>query len=428
MSIKFMKEIIKEFLLERKNDKIKKIKSDLSEEERQEVLNDLENQFSLKLWIEDASKRASQLYMVSHPSKFSHPNAQTSAIISDNKKENDGYLRSGNVEYELDVLGNAAALDVYKFLLLKDSQENTILSHLEKSSDEIKSIFSNENIDFQKVKEGFLLIKKPDKSKKTNRLVKQVYFPITNSNEKESYHLLSILTPSGLLVKVKEQIDNIRFSENSKKVREFRKKNKQPEENISYEDILDLTMIGYGGTKPQNISVLNSRNGGKFYLLSSLPPELEKRKVRLPNNNFFKDTLWIKNYEKEFGYLNKVIFDKRNNIKNRDFRAELINSTINKVLEEVFKIRDFGKGWSNEEHYEKLPKSQKIWLDDFYLKDRENNEDKDSWDEEISSDFARWIINSYKKLFKDKAQELSDTELQEIKTEAQKAILITKEV
>ena len=252
-----MKEIIKEFLLERKNDKIKKIKSDLSEEERQEVLNDLENQFSLKLWIEDASKRASQLYMVSHPSKFSHPNAQTSAIISDNKKENDGYLRSGNVEYELDVLGNAAALDVYKFLLLKDSQENTILSHLEKSSDEIKSIFSNENIDFQKVKEGFLLIKKPDKSKKTNRLVKQVYFPITNSNEKESYHLLSILTPSGLLVKVKEQIDNIRFSENSKKVREFRKKNKQPEENISYEDILDLTMIGYGGTKPQNISVLN---------------------------------------------------------------------------------------------------------------------------------------------------------------------------
>ena len=165
------------------------------------------------------------------------------------------------------------------------------------------------------------MIKKPDKSKKTNRLVKQVYFPITNSNEKESYHLLSILTPSGLLVKVKEQIDNIRFSENSKKVREFRKKNKQPEENISYEDILDLTMIGYGGTKPQNISVLNSRNGGKFYLLSSLPPELEKRKVRLPNNNFFKDTLWIKNYEKEFGYLNKVIFDKRNNILYSSFCA-----------------------------------------------------------------------------------------------------------
>jgi CRISPR-associated protein Csy1 len=36
--------------------------------------------------------------------------------------------------------------------------------------------------------------------------------------------------------------------------------------------ILNLTKIGYGGTKPQNISVLNNQNGGIAYLLSSMPP------------------------------------------------------------------------------------------------------------------------------------------------------------
>jgi CRISPR-associated protein Csy1 len=68
--------------------------------------------------VPDAAKRVTQLSMVSHPSKFSHPSAKTSSVIAKVEQSNDGYLRSGNVDYSLDVFGNAAAMDVFKFLSL----------------------------------------------------------------------------------------------------------------------------------------------------------------------------------------------------------------------------------------------------------------------------------------------------------------------
>jgi CRISPR-associated protein Csy1 len=46
----------------------------------------------------------------------------------------------------------------------------------------------------------------------------------------------------------------------------------------------DLTAIGYGGTKPQNISVINNQNSGFSYLLPSMPPILTKRKTQFAIN------------------------------------------------------------------------------------------------------------------------------------------------
>lgn len=413
-----MHNVIKGFLLERKNSKIKeKIKPNLDESEKQKILDDLEKQFSLEVWLPDAAKRATWLTMVSHPSKFSHPDAKTSSIISNNKKANDGYLRSGNVEYGLDVFGNAAALDVYKFLNLKMSDGNTILNHLERDSEEIKSIFTIPTANYEDLKQGFISIKQSDNSNKTDRLVKQVYFPTKNS-----YNLLSILTPSGLITEIKDRIDQIRFSEETKEAKDFRKENKYHQ--TGYNDILELTVVGYGGTKPQNISILNNKNGGRSYLLPSLPPKIEKRNIRFPNYDFFTNSLWIKSFKDDFKYLNKIIHDNRNNIKIRDFRAELIKSIIDKVLESVLKIRDVGgDGWSNSENYKNLSMSQKIWLDNFYLKDRQEKED---WIEEISGQFARWIIRTYEDLFKEKAEMLSDEEHRYIKEEARETILMTR--
>jgi CRISPR-associated protein Csy1 len=78
---RLMKKIIEEFLLERKNAKIKeKVKPDFLEDEKQKILDDLEEQFSLSVWLLDAAKRVSQLTMASHPSKFSHPDAKTSLV------------------------------------------------------------------------------------------------------------------------------------------------------------------------------------------------------------------------------------------------------------------------------------------------------------------------------------------------------------
>ncbi|TOM55970.1 type I-F CRISPR-associated protein Csy1, partial [Vibrio parahaemolyticus] len=56
-------------------------------------------------------------------------------------------------------------------------------------------------------------------------------------------------------------------------------------------EIYGLTTIGYGGTKPQNISVLNNQNAGKAHLLPSLPPQIAQRKRRLPTYDFFTNTV-----------------------------------------------------------------------------------------------------------------------------------------
>jgi CRISPR-associated protein Csy1 len=82
-----------------------------------------------------------------------------------------------------------------------------------------------------------------------------------------------LLTPSGLLTQVKSRIDGIRFSEETKQAKETRKKN---EHHVTgYDDLFDLTVTAYGGTQPQNVSVLNSKNAGRAYLLASTPPKLK---------------------------------------------------------------------------------------------------------------------------------------------------------
>ncbi len=409
---------IQEFLTERKNAKIKeKIKQTTEESEKQKILEDLEEQFSPYNWLPDAAKRAYQLTIASHPSKFSHPDAKTSSIIAKNNKANDGYFRSGNINYELDVFGNAAALDVYKFLSLKMPDGKTILDHLEQDSPEIKAAFSALNINnYEAIREDFLLIKtsKNNNHTKTDQLVKQIYFPVSND-----YHLLSILTPSGLLTELKNKIDEIRFSEKDKEAKDLRRKNEFYKDDEGYSDLFDLTVMKYGGTKPQNISTLNSQNGGRAYLLPSFPPKFKEAKVKLPTQDFFKDILWIKAFRNEFFALSKLIKDPRNNKPIRDFRENLVKLIIDKVLESVFKIRNFAeKGWSNDGKYKNLPLAQKIWLDDFY---QEKRIEQDDWAYEISADFAWWIIKNYEKSYKNH-ETLGEAEVNYFDQELQKVI------
>lgn len=151
---------ITDFFTERKSAWLKKkISPALNESEKANLTQEAEEKFSLNFWVPDAVKRASQLSMASHPGKFSHPDAKTSSIIAKCQKANDGYLRSGNVEYDLDVFGNAAAMDVYKFLTLKMDDGKSILEHLEEDSTEVRSLFSIQTATYEDLKNGLLSVK-----------------------------------------------------------------------------------------------------------------------------------------------------------------------------------------------------------------------------------------------------------------------------
>ncbi|MQW91112.1 type I-F CRISPR-associated protein Csy1 [Acinetobacter wanghuae] len=410
---------IQTFLNERKElwlkDRVKKAANDV---EVAELNQQADDRFSLKEWLPDAAKRVSQLSMVSHPSKFSHPSAKTSSVIAQVKSAQDGYLRSGNVHYPLDVFGNAAAMDVYKFLSVNLAEDYTVLTGFENDDEDLKSLIEKSSLDFASLKQAFLVIKNDDASSKTDHLVKQVYFPI----EDTEYHLLSILTPSGLITRLKQAIDQLRFSEATKEAKEKRKKNEHDE--IGYADIFDLTVTAYGGTQPQNVSVLNSQNAGRAYLLSSCPPTLEKRKVRLPRNDFFTQCLYRKNYQDSFVQLHKFMQLDLNNTDIRTAIRNILQFVIDQVILQGLKIREsYPEGWSQQEYYASLPKLQRIWLDSMYIEERENDSE---WRHELSEDIARWILRSYEKVISE-SEMLGTAEINDVKQRVEESLRQAKE-
>ena len=396
---------IQSFLDERKDAWLKnKITSNSSGGEKTELEREASDKFALASWLPSAAKRAKQLQIVSHPGKFSHSGAKISSVIApaDNRRA-DGFLRTGNVVAELDVLGNAAAMDVYKFLNIKLADNQTILSHLEQKTPTIEKQLTIPDLTFEEVEEGLLAIKESDgTSTKTDERIKQVYFPIKD----DSYHLLSVLSPSNLMFKLKERINLMRFSGEAKMAREAKKNNKYHQNG--YSEVFNLGVIGFGGTQPQNISVLNNQNGGTSYLLLSIPPELESRSIQPPRADFFSDTLWAKAYQDDFQELQKLLGGDRNNIHIRNKRDWIVKNIIYQIVDRVWMVRRLDAGWSDSDHYTSLPHDQKVWLDQQYKDFR----DEDSgWLQSIKRELAHWFLRVSKELVTDKELNLGDKQL-----------------
>jgi CRISPR-associated protein Csy1 len=397
-------EAVHQFFADRKAAWLKtKGKSDATDEEKAVLEQQASERFALSSWLPDAAKRASQLAIVSHPSKFSHPSAKTTAIIAKAKSKVDGYLRTGNLEYALDVFGNAAAMDVYKFLSLPMSDSRLVLEHLEDDTPEAKALFSISSTSYEELKEGFLSVKQSEGNKTySDRLVKQVYFPVADNQ----YHLLSLLTPSGVITKLKTTIDAMRFSEQAKEARDCRRHGLA--HDTGYDDVLNLTVTAYGGTQPQNVSVLNSQNAGRAYLLMSAPPTIEKRAIRLPTSDFFSQSLrsWL--FKEPMQELHKLMRLDINNMKIRAAISNTIIYTAKMVMKEASTLRDVEAGWSAREHYQGLEDYQRIWLDDAYVTLRT---EQSEWIKPLSRQFARWFLDTYVKALSADAFTLGDQEL-----------------
>lgn len=416
-----------QFLTERKEAYLKdKLKGHLSDEQQAVIHQEASDKFSLTTWLPDAAKRAGQLSMVSHPSKFSHPSAKSSNVIALAEQRNDGYVRTGNVKYDLDVFGNAAAMDVYKFLSLAIEDGRSVLAHLEQDTVEIQKTFALSTASYPDLRAGLLSIKQADEAqkRKTDRLIKQVYFPV--AADTKSYHLLSVLTPSGVLSRLKSTIDVMRFSDETKAAKEARKNGKVHE--TGYDDIFNLTVTAYGGTQPQNVSVLNSKNAGRAYLLSSTPPTLIKRDIRLPKKDFFKESLYARNFSDSFQSLHKLMKADVNNINIREAIANIIRFVIDGVLRQAFAIRvhdsSKGGGWSGAEYYQSLPLAQRIWLDEAH---RNQRAEDGEWVDVVAHDCALWFINSYQYVLKTEHIKTADAELLHIEDFAREIIVADKE-
>lgn len=413
-----MTQAIHDFLAERRDNWLKaKLKSVTDEAEIADIEQQAAEKFSLAQWVPDAAKRAGHLSIVSHLGKFTHPSAKTSAVIAQPTSSQDGYWRSGNIDYPLDVFGSAASMDVYKFLNLPLSNGRTVLEDLEAQDGVLQQLFHFPPTDFATLRSCFLCIKKPDQRPKTDHQVKQVYFPVGHNE----YHLLSILTPSGLITELKKRIDYLRFSDTTKAAKEKRRKNEW--DDTGYADLWDLTVTAYGGTKPQNISVLNNQNAGRAYLLPSMPPQLVRRGIRLPRTDFFKQCLYRPAFQESFQYLHRCMKNNRNNWTIRHEIQDVIRFIIDRVINLALSMRTKqAAGWTDAAN-RSLPKAQKIWLDQAYTDEREQDDD---WRDRIATHLARWFLDAYQDLIR-AAYTLGDGELIAVKQAVLAALETDKE-
>jgi len=397
---------IQSYFSERKEAWMKKnLKTSMQDHEVKELEQVCEQQFSLNEWLPNAAKRAGQISMSTHPCTFSHPSARknkngyVSSVLAEIDRVEDGYLKTGNVSVATDALGNAAALDVYKFLTLTMEDGEHLLSHIQQETDLAKALLTIKAADYQDLRSGFLAMIEGATESITSSKIKQVYFPVD-----DGYHQLSLLSNSGMIYQLRARLDKLRFSDEVKELRDKKRKNEFSEQGFS--EIYGLTTIGYGGTKPQNISVLNNQNGGKAHLLSSLPPSIEKRDVHFPKTDFFTESFKKYEYANNFKALHKLFQTDYNNIKLRDAIDRNLQQIIDLIIEKMWSIRAI----SQQQFHADTPSLSSVqltWLHDDFADEREKSE---QWLNLLITEISAWLTRSYEKVLDKKAIKLGEAE------------------
>lgn len=427
-----------DFLQAKINSKLRGKKNEFEEEARLKVRvenqTEADEKYNLDTWLENIVRKVKP-NVTTHPAKFTNAKIDTdTAQIFLGHFQKDGYLKTGNVNLKnkVDVSGNSATNTmVFELYELLDSSinDNEKLIHKFENNDEfLQKLIQQLKGDFEFVKEKCLKVYYGETSlSQTHGSTRQVYFPIDH----DQYHLLSVKTASMLMYELKNRIDAMDIWIDKQHARTFKKDNKFLESGFS--EIFDKTEVWFGFSrhddpmkkiKQGNVSYLNMKNDGTTYLLSGCPPTLEKRAIRLPKTDFFAQCLYRKNYQESFVQLHKFMRLDINNIDIRTAIRNIIGFVIDQILLQAFKIREtYPETWSDQDYYSGLPKLQRIWLDQQYQNERENDAE---WRDEISQNIARWILRSYEKAIAD-SYTLGTGELLDVQQQVENSLQHAKE-
>lgn len=265
-----------QFLAGRRDGKLDKLK--VEDPQSEALAEKLREQFELSTWLADAARRVDQIQVVTHSLKPVHPDARGTNLYCP-----PGTLKTLDLvgshclapDFEGDVVGNAAALDVYKFLKLEHEGQTLLSLMLQADSDVLRAL-SEDSSQAVEWAQAFSGLVKPRGPLASHTLAKQVYWLVGEDPLNDGdFHLLAPLHATSLAHQVYKVIQDDRVSEAAKAARQARREHQFHERPTR--DYPDLAVQKLGGTKPQNVSQLNSERGGNNYLLASLPPLWQER-------------------------------------------------------------------------------------------------------------------------------------------------------
>jgi CRISPR-associated protein Csy1 len=384
-----LRTLIDQFLQERLQPKLDRLKEG-EDEKRQELLD----AHRAESWIADAARRVGQIQQVSHAIKYSHPDARGTSL-SDQGNDAAGELLVGTHTLQgsgaPDVVGNAAALDVLKFLRL-EVNEKFLLTRVTEADPALAAALPGDTDQNLEWMEAFAGLSSPKGQPASHKLAKQLYWPIGDGE----YHLLAPLFPTTLTHRVWRTIRDDRFSDEAKAAREA-ERNKQPHEH-GFREYPNFAIQKFGGTKPQNISQLNSERYGENYLLASVPPTWQNQPPKPPLNMGSIFGRWFgqrKRVRQLTGTLRRFLIRVKNynNKPIRDTRAGLVAQIRDELMQLAAELQDLPPGWSAVEDC-RLNPEERYWLDPRRAREDEAfaaARSASDWKPAVCQRFGNWL-------------------------------------
>lgn len=340
--------------------------------------------------------------IASHISKFSSPDAPATVCIYkpfDPEKPNDGYIYSENTESPLDISveGGAAFMAPGTLAITKLEDGRPFYLHLLENDpavrDELLSLFDGDIDAYEDFRNKFLTFEFAPTPSESAFDIPQIYYELEDYSER---YLLSILHPSALMFRVKEDILQI---------------------NTSTEDfasrLFNITETYFGGSNARNISVGNAKRDNSALLLPNLPPKINTNYIRKPKRDFFAEMMYLSDLNDEFLALSKALHNPRINLDTKQKRKDAVLDIFDYALIKVFRLREFAPGWTDETA---LSEDQKKWIDSKYQEEKRDA----GFMKAISLNFAVWLARAYEKKFPEDTLKLNDDDIHTFATDVLK--------
>lgn len=171
-----------------------------------EQRRELEKRYEVVNWLSDAANRVWQIKFATHAPKFTHGDSKSSGILYvEQQTENSTYLSSSSLSNPaIDVIGNAAVLDVAK-MLQYDVNGKSLISCLANADNSPLTAFTGDVEIINDWVSKFMSVMHSQQPS-SHKLAKQLYFPVGENG----YHLLGPLFSSSLAQSMHQRITEAR--------------------------------------------------------------------------------------------------------------------------------------------------------------------------------------------------------------------------
>ncbi|WP_310569539.1 type I-F CRISPR-associated protein Csy1 [Gemmatimonas sp.] len=382
-----LRAIVAAFLSDRLNAKLEKLADD------EPTRDELRAQFVPAVWLDDSARRARQLQAVTHCYSYAMK-------VDDRAKKATSLFRPPHTlaamsevgthalgaDLETDVTGNAAALDV--FALLKQRFEGNSLLGLAMASDvDLGAALSDDVVIASRWMEAFAGLATARGELRSHTLAKQLYWPVgADPHADDGFHLLAPLYPTSLVHRLYLRLQEHRFGDAAKAAREARKAGEWSD--VRVHEYPNLAIQKLGGTKPQNISQLNSERRGNNYLLASFPPlwRVLPSKPLLGFESLFRVFQGRVEVRTLVRDLRRFLeSDPSPTAATRTQRDALVEALLDELIQFTAQVRELEPGWSGDPLCE-LSAAQKAWLDPYGVEPHVQDVVHI-----IAHDFANWL-------------------------------------